>query len=374
MSSGAYAGSRGDLAGRTGRPPGIAPGVPVHTLEGVRHAVILGGTGALGRATARRLAAAGWRVDVTGRDPDHMPADVAAAGVHFHSADRRDLTSRAAILGPGGDLLVDAVCYTGADARQLIPFLSGFASTVMISSKAVYVDCAGRHSNSPTAPRFDGPIREDGPTVDPAGGDYNTPDGYGANKVAAERVLLDSGFPVTVIRPSKVHGEGALRPREWTFVRRVLDRRPAVFLARRGEGRDHTTAAVNTAALIERVAAAPGRRILNSADPDAPSALEIARTIADYLGHTWEEVLLGEDAEPGLGRHPWDARPPIVLDTTASLALGYAPVGTYAETAPGQIDWLVRMARAGQGPAKDDPFFAQLLDYSAEDRYLAAHR
>jgi NAD(P)-dependent dehydrogenase (short-subunit alcohol dehydrogenase family) len=33
-------------------------------------ALILGGTGAIGRATARRLLTAGWRVDLTGRNPD----------------------------------------------------------------------------------------------------------------------------------------------------------------------------------------------------------------------------------------------------------------------------------------------------------------
>ena len=112
-----------------------------------------------------------------------------------------------------------------------------------------------------------------------------TRDGYGASKVAAEQVLLNSGEPVTVLRLSKVHGPGAKQPREWIFVKRVLDRRPAVFLAHRGAGVDHTTAAANVAALIEVVAAHPGQRILNSADPDAPSALNISRTITRHLGH-----------------------------------------------------------------------------------------
>jgi hypothetical protein len=76
------------------------------------------------------------------------------------------------------------------------------------------------------------------------------------------------------------------------LVKRVLDRRPAVFLAHRGAGVDPTSAATNIAPLIEVVAAAPGRRILNSADPDAPSALEISRTIARRLDHRWDEVLL----------------------------------------------------------------------------------
>jgi hypothetical protein len=243
----------------------------------------------------------------------------------------------------------------------------------MISSKAVYVDSSGRHSNSEAAPRFDGPIGEEQPTMAPGDGDYNSREGYGANKVAAENVLLDSGDPVTVLRPSKIHGVGAKTPREWVFVKRVLDRRPAVFLARRGAGVDHPTAATNIAALIQVAAARPGRRILNSADPDAPSALEISRTIARQLNHDWEEVLLGDDADETLGRHPWDAPYPIVLDMTAAGELGYAPVGDYATTVADEVDWLVTAARAGETlPGLDDDYFAPLLDYAAEDRYLAA--
>jgi nucleoside-diphosphate-sugar epimerase len=336
----------------------------------MKRAVVLGGTGVLGRAVAWRLIKAGWAVDVTGRDQDKMPKDLAAAGARFISSERRDPAALTGVIGAGADLLVDAVCFTEADARQLLPHLPDVTSAVMLSSKAVYIDSAGNHVNSDVAPRFDAPVTESGPTMEPGAGDHDSPQGYGANKVAAERALLDSGHPVTVIRASKVHGEGASLPREWMFVKRILDGRAAVFLANAGRGGDHTTAAVNTAALVERVAAVPGSRILNSADPDAPSAQEIARTIAQYLGHEWDEVLLDGSAPAGLGDHPWDFRPPLVLSTEASLDLGYEPVGSYAETIPHQIDWLLRAAASGAVPGQHDPFFKHYLDYELEDGYL----
>jgi nucleoside-diphosphate-sugar epimerase len=334
-----------------------------------RRALLLGGTGLVGRATARRLLTAGWRVDVTGRDPRRMPDDVASAGARFLRSDRRDASALRAAVGAGADLLVDCACYTGADAAALLPLLGVVGSTVMISSKAVYADAAGRHSNSDVAPSFGGPIRETQPTLPPSDGDYTTREGYGANKVAAERVLLESGRPVTVVRPSKIHGEGATRAREWVFVKRVLDRRPAVFLARRGAGTDHPTASVNIAALVETVADAPGARILNSADPDAPSGLQIARTIARHLGHEWTEILLDDDEGSGLGRHPWDNLPPLELDTSAARELGYVPVGDYAATVAEEIDWLVSAPRD-----LDAEFFAPFFDYAAEDRYLESRR
>lgn len=339
-------------------------------------ALILGGTGSIGRATAHRLLTAGWEVDLTGRDPARLPAGIAAAGGRFVAADRGDSDQLRAALGEGADLLVDCICYTAADANRLLPLARDAGSTVLISSKAVYVDGAGNHSNSETAPRFDGRIAETQPTVAPSDIDFDSREGYGANKVAAEQVLLDSGLPVTVLRPSKIHGPGARRPREWVFVKRVLDRRPAVFLARQGAGVDHPTAAANIAALIETIAARPGRRILNSADPDAPSALEISRTIARQLGHSWEEVLLNEGADDALGRSPWDAPHPIVLDSTAAVELGYTPAGDYAATVAEEVEWLVAAARGGHGaenlPALDDAFFGPMLDYAAEDRHLSS--
>jgi nucleoside-diphosphate-sugar epimerase len=328
-------------------------------------ALVLGGTGQIGRAIAHRLLAAGWDVDLAGRNPAKMPADLPDA--RFVAADRHDARQLEAAFGAGADLLVDCICYTASDAELVVRLARDAGSTVMISSKAVYVDAAGNHSNSDVAPRFDGPIRETQPTMAPGAGDYETREGYGANKVAAEQVLLESGAPVTVLRPSKVHGVGAERPREWVFVKRVLDRRPAVFLARRGEGVDHTTAAANIAALVELAAAKPGERILNSADPDAPSGLEIARTVARLLDHEWEEVLLDGD---GLGAHPWDAEHPIVLDTTAAIELGYVPAGDYEATVADEVEWLVDSARRGDLRI-DHEFFERFLDYAAEDRYLA---
>ena len=94
-------------------------------------AVIIGGTGAIGRATARRLLAAGWSVDLIGRNPARMPRDIAAAGGRFipaGRADRGQVQARGgrrasggrragggrleAAFGDGADLLVDCASYT----------------------------------------------------------------------------------------------------------------------------------------------------------------------------------------------------------------------------------------------------------------------
>jgi nucleoside-diphosphate-sugar epimerase len=333
----------------------------------VPRAVILGGTGAIGRATTRRLLAAGWSVDYAGRDPSRAVAGLDDAGARFVTFEADDPDALAAVIGAGADLLVDCVCFTAEHASRLAAVMPTVDNTVMISSKAVYVDAHGNHSNSAEPPRFDGPIPESQPTLPPGSMEYRSALGYGSNKVAAENVLLDSGMPVSILRPSKIHGDGSANPREWMFVRRALDRRPAVLLANRGRGVDHPTAAANIAALIETVAPLRQSRILNIADPDAPSALEISRTIAAHLGHTWREVLLDEGAPTGLGRTYWDAVPPRVLDLSAALALGYSPAGTYAETVGEELDWLVR-----EHATLDLIDFEDAFDYAAEDAWLAS--
>lgn len=340
-------------------------------------AVVIGGTGQVGQAIAGRLHDAGWRVVVVARGLAPLPTELRVDGVIVRRADRTDPDALAAAIGDGTRLLVDCACFTAAHANGLRPLLPRVESTVLLSSKAVYVDGRGRHVNSAEPPRFDGPINESQATLAPSDThDYASRSGYGAAKVAAERILLDDGHPVTVLRASKVHGPGGSRPHEWVFVKRVLDGRPAVLVSHRGRGSDHPTGAANLAALVETVAGRPGRRILNIADPDAPDGAAIAVIVAAHFEHSWRVVRLPEDADRMLGRHPWDRVPPIRLDLTAATELGYRPVGSYADTVGPTLDWLAGLARRGVDghvlPAGFDVAdIERMLDYAAEESYLA---
>jgi nucleoside-diphosphate-sugar epimerase len=306
-------------------------------------AVILGGTGAIGGATALRLANAGWEVEVTGRTAALMPQDLMAAGVRFHAIERGDTAAIESLVGPGADVLVDLLAYRAADARALLRVLNAVESPVVISSRAVYVDADGRHINGDEPPRFPVPLSESNPTLRPAADDVDpyTREGYAPSKVAVEHVMLDSGLPVTVIRPSKVHGRWARNARTRGIVERMLRGDEVIPLVRGGASIDHLTAAANTAALIEMVAAMPGARVLNSADPDAPPAREVVRAIGEELG--WQgrlELLEGGEEDDERGAHPWSARNPIVLDTSASERLGYRATGRGVDLIRDEARWV----------------------------------
>jgi nucleoside-diphosphate-sugar epimerase len=340
----------------------------------VPRAVVLGGNGQVGSAAALKLASAGWEVTSSGQTETRFPQDLRDADVRFIQSDRYAAEDLRQLLHEGADVVVDCVGYTAEHVRMLLPFRQSMGSLVFISGKAVYVDDHRRHSNSDEPPEFAAPVTEEQPTMTPSDIDYNSREGYGANKVAAEHVLLDSGMAVSVLRPSRIHGIGGAWPREWVFVKRVLDGRRHLLLARGGHGINHPTAAVNLAALVEFCAARPATRILNSADPDAPDGLTISRLIATHLAHTWNEVLLDATAPEDLGDHPWNTLPPFVLDTSAAERLGFIPVGSYAETVKAEVDWLVKAARSGDPtgllPSPDDPYFQSFFDYAREDAWL----
>jgi nucleoside-diphosphate-sugar epimerase len=340
----------------------------------VPRAIVLGGNGQVGAAAALELATAGWEVASTGRTAARFPQELREAGVRFIQSDRYAAGDLGQVLHAGADAVIDCVGYTAAHARMLLPFQQGIGSLVFISSKAVYIDGHGRHSNSDEPPEFAAPVTEDQPTLAPSDIDYNSREGYGANKVAAENVLLDSGMAVSVLRPSRIHGTGGNRPREWVFVKRVLDGRRHLLLARGGRGANHPTAAVNLAALVAFCAVRPAARVLNSADPDAPNGLTISRIIAAHMAHAWTEVPLDEAAPEDLGDHPWNTLPPFLLDTSAAQRLGFVPAGSYAETVRAEIDWLVQAARSGDSagvlPSPDDSFFRPFFGYAREDAWL----
>jgi nucleoside-diphosphate-sugar epimerase len=243
---------------------------------GMRTALILGGTGQIGRPAARRLAEDGWDVTLAARHE-------AEVGFPVRVVDRTAPGELEAAVGDGVDLLVDVVPYTLADARQVVGLRGRVGSVIAISSAAVYGDAEGLTFNSQEQglfPRFPVPISENQPTAPP--GDET----YSQRKRAIELALLEhEDLRATIVRPGAIHGPHARFSREWYFVKRILDGRPAVVLARRGASRFHTTSAENLAELIRLAARRPRRRVLNCGDPSAPSAVEIARACATALAH-----------------------------------------------------------------------------------------
>jgi nucleoside-diphosphate-sugar epimerase len=286
--------------------------------------------------------------------------------------DREQSGDLARALADGADVLIDTVAFTQLHADQLIEVRHSVGAFIVISSASVYRDAAGRTLDEALQngfPDMPNPIPEVQPTVDPG------PTTYSTRKVAIERQLLDrAGVPVTVLRPCAIHGPGSQHPREWWVVKRILDGRRTIPLAHRGSSRFHTCAAANIAALVHTVLEVPGTRVLNIADPTAPSVGEIAALIARHLAYEGAFVN-GSDADypPMIGATPWSIPRPYIVDTQAALDLGYMPSASYADAVPAVCDWLVETTHEGDWrerfPVLAD-YPRNLFDYAAEDNFF----
>lgn len=341
------------------------------------HAWVLGATGQIGRAAVRALTADGWEVTAAsrggGRDEGWD------AGVRAVALDRDEEGALGRAVGESCDVLVDMVAFDGAHARQLKELAGRIGSAVVISSGAVYEDERGRsfdtQDRSDGFPHYPVPLPETQRTLAP--GDAT----YGTRKILLERELLAAGeaLPVTLLRAGAVHGPYCRTPRELYVVKRLLDGRLRRVLAYGGESRFHPVHVSNAAELIRLAAERPGSRVLNAADPEAPTVAEIASAIDAVLGRETETVLIdGPPPEGHVGETPWSGGHPVVYDMTAAEEqLGYRPVTGYAESLPETVAWL-----AGELAGRDwreafpkmlGNYGEGLFDYAAEDAWLEAY-
>jgi nucleoside-diphosphate-sugar epimerase len=329
----------------------------------VPRAVLIGGTGMIGRAAARALVADGWDVVAVSRSGT-LPAGLAELGVESFVADRADDTRVRSAVGTGADVVLDTVAFGREQGDQLNSLSGLVGSVVVISSASVYADEDGRALDGEGGefPQFPIPVPETHPTAQPGEATYST------RKAELEQTLLEGPLSATLLRAGAIHGPGAQLPRELFFVKRVVDGRRRVALAWNGESRFHTTSVANLAELIRLAAAQPGDRVLNAGDPDPPSTLEISEAIGNALEYELEAVLLPD----GTFGNPWAVpRPFVVSMEAAERELGYRPVTAYPEAVRETCAWLVGELEGGRN--WDGTYLEDTLDYAAEDEALASH-
>jgi nucleoside-diphosphate-sugar epimerase len=331
-----------------------------------RTAIILG-YGQIGSAVARDMARHGWKVRVMRRSAAG-PASGTQDGVHFEQLDRDQPGALRAALKGGADAVVDTVAYTEEHGRQWLELDADIGSLAVISSISVYCDADGRTMDQAQGmgfPAFPSTISEDQPTIAPG------PDTYPSRKAALERVLLDHArCPVSLLRPGAIHGEGSRQPREWWFIKRMLDGRRRIPLAFGGAPRFHTSAAPNIAALCRLVADKPTTGAFNIVDPTALSATQIGHAIASVYGVDLDIVPLSGPPRGNVGQHPWCIPADMVMDMSRAHSIGYRPAVTYTDT----IGQVCRSAEAMVRTGVPLPAYlgAEFFDYALEDAVMDA--
>ena len=336
-----------------------------------RHAFIIGGTGQIGRKIAETILAHGWQVTLSHRGKRSEPADLLRLGAKFAAFDRSEEGALSHALRGGADAVIDTIAYTPEHAGQLIDISGNVGALAVISSASVYQDYAGRtldEARDGGFPDFPEPIRETQAIVPPG------PQTYSTLKSALEARLLEgSRAPVTILRPCAIYGPYSMHPREYWFVKRMIDQRPVIPLAFRGESRFHTSAVENIAAVALLCLEKPGTRVFNIADPEALTLAEIGVAIARHMDFKGGFHLIDNDEyPPTAGSTPWSVPAPFTLDMTAAQAFGYKPVAAYREAVGEMCKWLVKLSPVDWRSAF--PVLAsypnEQFDYAAEDVFL----
>ncbi len=345
--------------------------------------LVIGGTGPTGPFVVNGLVERGHRVTIlhTGRhEVDALPPESVVPHIHADPFDEASFTD--AIAGR----TFDVVFAMYGRLRMIVDALIGKTPRLFsIGGVPVYAGFANDTDRFPTGMRF--PSREDEDAFAPAGGYDETAiaeiAGRGgrsdkvAKIVASEAMVFERHPDATHFRYPYIYGPNQVIPKEWTIVKRALDRRPHLLLADGGRTVESSSYVENVAhavlLAVDHVDRSAGR-VYNVADSQTFSWRQIAEIVAEELDHDFTFVDLpyevARPAYPMLTHHSSQHR---IVDTTRlRTELGYTDLVPPLEAMRRTIRWQVANLPADHERLQkvlQDPF-----DYAAEDRLVALQR
>ena len=329
-------------------------------------ALVIGGAGPSGPFVVNGLAARGFETTIlhSGRhEPPELPAEIE----HIHTDAYDPAKVEAALAGRSFDVAIVTYGRLRRNAEILAGRVGQFISVGGFPGYRGYM-------NAPLfePPGFPVPTREDGPKVfDPS------EDEKGFRIRATEERVFDAQPDATHFRYPWIYGPRQPAPREWSIVRRILDRRPFLIVADGGLSLSHFGYVENVAhallLAVDRPKVAAGQ-IYNCGDQEVLSIAQVAQTIAKSMGHEWELVSMPwEIAWPArpLVAQPWTTHR-IVSLAKLETELGYRDIVPPREALARTASWL-SLNRPAPGGIEEvvlqDPF-----DYAAEDALVARYR
>jgi len=320
------------------------------------------GAGQIGYAAAREFRDAGWDARVLARSkPDWL-----VEGVEFIPYILGDAPS------PSADVVLDTVAFDEDDAARYDPGSVG--RYIAISTASVYADDQGRGFEDAAElgfPEFAEPITESQPLIEGSAATYSS------RKVRMEAKATQLfGDRATLLRPCAIYGPYSRQPREWWFVKRLLDGRSHIPLAFMGESQFHTTNVDTIAGFAVCAAIKELGGAFNLADDDAPSVMEIGRQIMQEMDAQCAFVPFEGPPKAALGRTPWSLPKPFVLSCRKAFETGWDGFDLYPGVNNEAVYWLANLNPVDWRAAF--PVLANygydLFDYAAEDRFFDERR
>jgi len=332
--------------------------------------LIIGGTGFIGPAAARRLADDGHDVTVMhrGRSASSLPADVKIMrgdrqAMRFMATDFKRLAP---------DVVIDLICYNEAEAAQLMRAFSRLARRVVVASSQDVYQAYGCFVGLEEAEPARAPLPEDAPLrrsrypyrqFAAQLGQWV----YDYDKILVEQVVTsDARLAGTVLRLPCVYGPRDHKHRTFEYLKRMDDGRRRIVMGERRAAWRWTRGYVDNVAQAIALAATDERatgRTYNVGDADATSEMEWARGIAEAATWAGEFVVVPDDELPAHLRAPYNFAHHIDGDTSRlRRELDYKERVSRDDAMQQTIRW-----QRANPPA---PIEAQRFDYAAEDALL----
>lgn len=319
--------------------------------------LFIGGTGVISSACAALAAAQGLDLHLLNRGESTLRPAPATARVHL--ADVRDPVAVRAALGEMEfDVVVDFVAFTPEHVQQDLDLFAGR------TGQYVFISSASAYQTPPT--RL--PVVESTPLRNPFWE-------YSRQKIACEDLLVrayrDSGFPMTIVRPSHTY-DRTLVPFDggWTVVDRM---RRGVEVVVPGDGTTpwtitHTNdVAVGLVGLLGK-AAAIGEAFHLTSD-EAPTWNAIFAQVAAAAGveprlvHVTSDAIAAADPELGEGILG-DKAHAMIFDNSKirGLVPQFAPAIRFSEGAREIVEWHDADASRQVVDASMNDLFDRLLE------------
>ena len=313
--------------------------------------LVIGGTNFIGPHVITQLHRQGHEVTVYHRGV-HEP-DLPSAVRHIHSSRAAIpiLHFPSALSAPSPDLVLHMFPVGADDTRAAVARFIGMTQRIVAVSSGDVYRAYGRLLNTEPGPPEPMPLQEDAPLREThfpyrqaAAGPMDWT--YHYDKILAERALLESRLPATVLRLPAVYGPGDPHHRLRPYVRRMQDQRPVILIDALQAGWRWTHGYVEDIARAIAAAVVDPRatgKVYNVGEASTPTMVERIHQIGLLMG--WRGQLRSMDRER-LPRHlhlPYEARQDLVMDSRRiRVELDYTEVVSEEEALRRTIEYEQR--------------------------------
>jgi nucleoside-diphosphate-sugar epimerase len=325
--------------------------------------LVLGGTNFIGPYVVRFLHRQGHEVTVYHRgihEPD-LPSEI--RHIHSPGAEIPVLHFPPSLTDPPPDVVLHMFPVGEDDAHAAVTHFAGVAQRIVVISSGDVYRAYGRLLGSEPGPAEPVPLKEAAPLRQVLFPYRQTAAGpadwtYHYEKILVERAFFSSQAPATILRLPAVYGPGDPYRRFRTYIKRILDRRPAILLDRAqaawrwSHGYVENIAEAIAAVVLDGRAQ---RKVYNLGEPEVPTFAERVRRIANLMGWSGRLVFVDRDHLPPHLRIPYEPRQDLVMDTgRVRTELGFAETVSVDEGLRRTIAWEQVNPLPSQDPGPDD--------------------